>query len=364
MTTEVIDMQVLAEPEVARPLELPGFHEGVWFGMPEADYHAVPALSNSGIKNLLVSPMDFWARSWLNPDKEDEPSPQMELGKAYDKRIVEGRHAFARAYAPALVKEDAKFALVTMDDIREAMKDRGLKGGKTKADCIAILNEADPGLPIWDILESDHAAEHAGKTLLHPDVIARIEIAAAMIEKHPELSKCFTGGQPQVSVFWYDRETGVPMKARYDYLKPRAIIDLKTFSNPLMKPVDRAVATAMASGKYHVQMAVYLEGAAQSPRLIAGGEVNGEVSDEFLNAVAAVPDKRFLFVFQQTGVAPVARGYELPRGLVYDCGVMAMRAAQIRFRECFAAFGSDPWIDTQGITAFDDAGFPAYMTEI
>jgi hypothetical protein len=44
-----------------------------------------------------------------------------------------------------------------------------------------------------------------------------IEIAAAYIEKDPELSRAFLGGAPQVSVFWID-EYGVSCKARFDYL--------------------------------------------------------------------------------------------------------------------------------------------------
>src|SRR3546814_14526079 len=65
----------------------------------------------------------------------------------------------------------------------------------------------------------------------------------SMIEKHPDLSKAFSGGHPEVSIFWQDEQTGISCKARLDYLKARAIVDLKTFSNPLSKPIDKAIST-------------------------------------------------------------------------------------------------------------------------
>ena len=34
--------------------------DGFYFDLPEDDYHAIPALSASGIKNLLISNPDFW----------------------------------------------------------------------------------------------------------------------------------------------------------------------------------------------------------------------------------------------------------------------------------------------------------------
>ena len=48
---------------------------GIYFGMPDSEYHADPSLSNSGIKSLLVSALDFWTESPINPDWEDRETP-------------------------------------------------------------------------------------------------------------------------------------------------------------------------------------------------------------------------------------------------------------------------------------------------
>ena len=340
---------------------------GIYFGMAEAAYHAVPALSASGIKNLMISPMDYWARSHMNPDYQPEETDALGLGKAYDCRIVEGRAAFYRLYAPALDSDDHQSALRTMDDIRQAITAAGGKPkGATKAALIDQLATLDPGAQVWDRLVEQHAGLHDGKTLLAPKLIRRIEIAAAMIEKHPELCKAFTGGYPQVSIFWVDEETGVPMKSRLDYLKVRAIIDLKTVGNAQGKPFDRAVYYAMASYKYHVQAGVYLEAVEAAKRLIRAGDmtaVNGAVDAKWLQQFVSANEHSFVFCFQQTGIAPVARGYQLQRGSVLQIADLQIRQARETYKRCVETFGDSPWVDVTPIQPFDDLGFPQFISE-
>jgi hypothetical protein len=344
----------------------PTIHEpGIHFGLDESIYHAHPALSASGIKNLMVSPLDFWARSWMAPEPEEYDSAAMKLGTAFHKRILEGREAFYAGYAAALEPSDYPTALKTNDELKAALQACGMKVSGNKADLIERLSAADPSALIWDRIFADHAERNAGRILLAKDTIAKIEIAAAMIEKHPQLSRCFSGGYPEVSIFWTDPETNVPMKSRLDYLKALAIVDLKTFSNPLMKPVDRAIAGAMASGKYHIQTAVYFQAVEHAVEHIKAGRVFGDVDKDWLVRFAAADHgkRQFVFVFQQTGVAPLARGKILNRGMVYECGVIAMRDAQAKFAECLERFGTEIWVDDGEITAFDDTEFPSYMVE-
>lgn len=346
-------------------MTVPQPHEpGIFFGLPEAEYHGAFALSNSGAKNLMVSTLDFWARSMLNPDREDETSEQMDLGKAYHTRILDGRDAFYAAYAPAVQIEDHPDALVSSDEIKAELKERGLKVSGKKDELIERLLEADPSVEIWDRIKEDHVRKHGGRSLLPPKTIQRIEISAAMIEKHPELSKCFRGGQPEVSIFWTDAITGTPMKARLDYLKPRAIVDLKTFSNPYGKPIGRAISTAMAGGRYHIQAACYFEAVEMAVEFIKHGMVHGEADKDFLKALAGANERQFVFVFQQTGIAPVARGMILPKNLTYECGRVALTDAKRIFSDCLAQYGADPWVDTAPIGQFEDTDFPSYITEV
>lgn len=321
---------------------------GVYYDMAEADYHAAPALSSSGIRWLLVSNLDFWARSWMNPSPIEVPDTKATIGgSAYHKRILEGADAFYGCYAADITPDDHPDALRTADDLRVRLKALGLKTGGNKPELINRVKEAG-NFPIWDDIYASYCEQHAGKILLPGSQIDEIEIAASMIEKHPELSKAFSGGHPEVSIFWHDEQTGVPMKTRLDYLKARALVDLKTFSNPLAKPVDRAIATAVASSRLHIQATLYMESVCVA---VQSGWLTGDT------------ERTFLFVWQQSGQVPLARGKVFPKGSTFQLANLQIREAIQRFKECSDAFGTDPWIDTASIEEFDDTEFPAYLAE-
>lgn len=331
---------------------------GIYFGMPEEEYHQAPALSNSGIKNLRVSSMIFWARSWLNPHPVRKESGAMELGKAYDCRIIEGKTAFYQRYAQALDPEQYQKAARTIDDLKDLLP-ASIKPAKRKGELIEQVLEYEPDALIWDRVVEEHARRNEGKALLTAETLARIEIAAAMIERDPELCKAFTGGYPQVSIFWECPETGVPMKARLDYLKVRAIVDLKTFGNAMDRPVDHAIFHAMANQKYHIQAVVYQEAVAMAKRLPAFGNV----SEDWLLQFQKAPPPNFMFVFQMTGEAPVTRGKVFPAELMTsEVGKVVVKEMKEKFKNCLEHYGDAPWLDVAPISNFADEDFPQRMT--
>lgn len=343
--------------------QLPDAHDnGIFFGMPEDEYHAANALSASGIKWLRISPLDYWARSAMNPDREpEEESAAKVIGKAYHKRIVEGAGAFRASFAPEVDPKDHPTALRTVDDLKEAIAALNAKPkGKNKGELIAQLAALDPSVKVWSLIEADHAAIHDGKTMLPADLIRKIEISAAMIEKHPDLKKAFTGGYPEVSIFWTDPEFCIPMKARLDYLKRAAVVDLKTFENVNGMPIDKAIARTIANYKYHIQARLYLDAVREAKKHIKAGRVFGEVEPAFLDAVAKSDGHTFMFLFQQKGVAPIARGVILP-SITLDIGQVEIDDAKRRYAECRETFGADPWIDASPVREFDSTEFPAYL---
>lgn len=336
---------------------------GIYFGLPEAEYHGAFALSASGVKNLRISTLDFYMRSPLNPDQEDDDTDAKTIGRAYHKRIVEGRDAFNQAYAPALDRTEHPNAVCTIEDIKEALVKAGATPkGKRKEDFVAQLAEVDPSVPIWERLQSEHGRHHAGREFLSRKIIERIEVSAAMIENHPQLGQAFKGGYPEVSVFWTDPEHAIPMKARFDRLKTKAISDLKTFENVQGMPVDRAMARAVASYKYHIQGKLYLEAVQEAKALIRAGRVYGDVDKAFLDGLLASTDHTFFLVFQQKGVAPLARGMILPPTLL-DIGAAELTDAKRTFADCWGRYGEDPWVDVSSVRTFDPTEFPAYLAE-
>ncbi|MGE0527495.1 MAG: PD-(D/E)XK nuclease-like domain-containing protein [Bdellovibrionales bacterium] len=346
-------------------------HEtGLYFGMPEDEYHSIPALSASGIKRLLISNMDFWAESWLNPAYEEKESEAMALGSGYGVRILEGREAFSSRYAEAFDKTDYPDAVDTVADITAWLKDCGVTTGLSKLNkpqLIELLLVTDPSVQILDVLKAEHAKAHEGKEFLSAAKVREIEIAAYMIERDPEANLCFKGGFPEVTVIWIDPLTRVPMKARFDYLKIKAIVDLKSFSNPMGKSLDNAIGATMASRKYHLQAATYLEADRFASRFARAGRVFGDVDADWLKAYAEFnsAERSFIFVFQKTGIAPVTRVKEFSRVLeTFKVAEASVRDAQHRFAQCWRHYGKDPWLDVRPLEQFGDEDFPLHIMEI
>ena len=299
-------------------------------------------------------------RFWLNPDYVDEDSEAKMIGRAYHKRILEGREAFYAAYAETF--SAPSYALKTIEDMTEALAKVAitLPSKAKKADYLAAVRTNCPDDLVFDDLREQHDARHEGKEFLSHDLIAKIETAAKMIEAHPEISKCFSGGYPEVTVLW--TEDDIRFKARFDYLKPKAIVDLKTFGNFMNKPIDNAIYSSMASGKYHIQAAFYMRAFKAAQAEAKPADFRGP--DDWLLQFTDCEEPGFYFCFQQKGVAPLARAKKFTRGSLWSCGEVAIEEAIKRFRDNLKQFGDLPWVDTTPIQDFEDGHFPAYTTEL
>jgi hypothetical protein len=265
------------------------------YDMPAKEYHDLPRFSSSGIKKILVSANDFWVSSWMNPNRKEQTSDTFNVGTAYHTRILEGEEVFDKRYAVA-------------PDV-----DRRTKDGK--ATYLAWL-EANPEAEAIDL-----------------ETCVQIEKAAHRLEE----TKMFSDGKPEVSILWTDDETGVPMKARLDYLTDSRILDLKTFSNSQGSDIMRLVANHMIKYRYHVQAAIY----------------NG-----------LFPDREMLFVFQQTGDVNNFIVRSLPQEtLIADQGRKLARQGIRKFADMYRKYGTSPWYDDFGIGKFDDMDFPLYALE-
>lgn len=350
------------------------WHEpGIYFGMSEAEYLADPSLSNSGIKNLLVSPLTYWVNSPLNPEREPEETDATSTGKAFHKRILEGAEAFHATYAQALDPADYPKALKSGDQLRSYCKELVLKPSGTLAEMSARIREVDAVVQLWTEIEAEYLQTHAGKEFLPKRVISQIELAASTVEANPATAALFTGGFPEVSIFWVDQATGVRMKARLDYLTLEVIPDLKTFSNSQGKPLGLAVTTAMASYGYGVQAVVYLDAISQFKRLFRElGMEAVHIGESLLNAafdfeawlkrLVKAPDHRFVFMFQETGRVPNVAIREFNRNTnFYDICRFQYEAGQAAYRAAVERWGyGQPWVEPAEIVTLEDEDFPLW----
>src|SRR5205823_14867098 len=108
--------------------------------------------------------------------------------------------------------------------------------------------------------EAHDAARAEGRVPLLPYQFDIVRAIAGSIRAHPIACRAFAGGDAEVTLTWHDPETGVPCKARPDYL-PRDgswLVDLKTATSANPRTWrDQAYRLG-----YHARAAWYLDGAA------------------------------------------------------------------------------------------------------
>lgn len=159
--------------------------------MPEHEYHAHPALSSTGARRILESPakFDYW-RSHPQPGKQS-----FDVGTAVHTKVL-GIGAGTIAYPDEHVTTSGSVS--------------------TKAATVAWADEQRAN----------------GLTPIAPAQAARIDEMAEAVLKHKTAGPLLErGGHSEASVFTTDDDTGVDMRARFDYLaltdQPIAV-DLKT----------------------------------------------------------------------------------------------------------------------------------------
>jgi hypothetical protein len=333
--------------------------DGIYFGMPDDEYHAIPRLSASGIKEIVVSPLQFWFKSFLNPDREpDEDTTAKKLGKAYHKLILEGEEAFDACYAVAPCRDDHPDALDGAEALKAKCDELDLKKSGRIADLCERIRDADPAVKLWpDIMEAFRQS-CAGREVLTKAQWLDLERVRFVLRHMPSIRSAFTGGRPEVTILW-THPSGVKMKARLDYLKPRgdtaAILDVKTFGNVMDKPIEDAPSVEIARNRYFVQPVIYTEARKAAAAMWAKhgmAAVHGETPDEaWLKAVLGPARSQFHFVFVKTGAIPdvIARG------------VAEYRYGVAMFRRCLEQYGTDtPWVQDYGVRAIRDDEFPLW----
>src|SRR5436305_9502665 len=188
-------------------------------GLPVVDYHAMRALSASGAWLLAeeCAAKFLWRSPW-NPLYELEAKTDFDIGVAAHLAVLEPER---------------------------------------QADSIVLIEAGD--YRTTKAREVRDAARAAGLVPLLPYQVDIVRAIAGSIRAHPIASEAFRGGEAEVTLIWSDPETGVPCKARPDYLPAhgRWIVDLKTAASANPRSWrDQAYRLG-----YHARAAWYLDGA-------------------------------------------------------------------------------------------------------
>lgn len=313
--------------------------------MSEAQYRASTGLSYSALKDLAISPLRFWY--WhINPDRPtDEPTREMVIGSALHCRVLQPKE-FERRYAKEFQVE--AHHLVTMDHLREWLRDRGeTPKGTTKDKLVSQVHAIDPSAPVADVLREFHKAEHDGKKLLKADDWQRIESMAASLLAEPKMQEILSEGEAEVPLFVTDSETGVVLKGLLDWVAPTFTADLKTFTQKREKSIDKSIADAIWYEKYHWQAWWY----ANIRREIEGVRNENHAFQHIIPFVESdEPHEVRIRVLRPKLLGEVSMLWETARRECRDL---------IRlYAECLEKFGDKPWRDPQKAEPLYDQDVP------
>lgn len=190
---------------------------GIRRDMPAPEYHAIQALSASGLRLLRKSPAHYYG-AVLDPARpQQEPTAAMRAGTLMHLCLFEPERVGALAVRP--------------DGLDGRTKD-----GKA-----------------W-------TAEHAGREIVAAADLATAQAQAAAVRAVPELGALMAHGYGESSAFWQDPATGVLCKCRPDWVSPAGdgviLVDGKTCQDASPEGFGRSVWTYA----YHLQAAHYVAG--------------------------------------------------------------------------------------------------------
>lgn len=372
-------MSLALDKDVAVKMPIPQHEPGIYFSMPDAEYHADISFSASGIVNAQVSAQKFWVSSNFNPNRKDKDSDAKKLGRAYHAMILEGEAAFRSRYGVLPAKEDHPDAIDGLAALKAYVEEAGIPVSKPQpksiADWCSLIRTHDAAVELWDEIKTARKAALGEREGVKAADFAAIEAARYVIDHLDDTKQLLTKGRSEVSIFWVN-VAGVPMKARIDFLRFGEIIDLKTFANEMEKPVEVAACAAIASRKYFVQPVVYLEGIRAIQKLWLRQRekiVHGEVDLRWLEWVLGAKQFKFTHLWVQKGDCPdvlprdfdqfdTMGGQTATPNEYWRRGAGAYAHAVDLFVRCIAQYGTDTrWLTDFGRRAYRDTDFPAHM---
>lgn len=321
---------------------------GVYFSMPEAEYHADWALGSSDVRLLQRSAADYWWQSAMNPLREpDEDTPALLYGRALHKLVLEGRDAFEAVFCVEPDRRDHPHALVTVAHLENFLAEKGVKKpAKCKKEDLEQLARPH-GAILWSDIMREAAMDAQSRTLLKPKMFGQVVMAGEQIRKNHKLTEAFTNGCPEVSVFWEDN--GVRRKSRIDFLKVRPIVNLKSFRPRDGEAPVTAVARAIASHRYDMQAAHELRARErigafirEQPDAIHGAA--DTIASAWMKAVAAETQfECWLVFFQAEGAPNVLLRCFRPGSPVIASAEADIEAALTSYRDHMEQYGTQLW---------------------
>lgn len=346
------------------------YKEGIYFQMPEEEYHNIPYFSRSFSEEMNFDYEEAWYKSNLNPNKpEHKTTSAMELGKAIHSMLLEP-NMFKIVYVKHPSYADYKGVEILKDtkDLKAFLKKFGEKTSLLKQELIYVAEtylHPDTQV-IWDNVIRDFKlnAEKHNKRILKQDDLEILDGIKESLELRPEIKKQFQGGYSEVVIIWEDECLGITCKSRLDYVNIDSIIDVKSFSvKNKKKPLMEYLENEIRYQNYNLQSSMYFQGLKTVINKIRNeeAEVFGEVNQEWLSKFLENADKEYSIIFTRTQapyqireIPLMTKKKKLSENLCYTQGVELFRRAAQDFILCQEQFKEKRWLNTETKTPNDD----------
>ncbi len=204
--------------------------------MPAEEYHAVRAMSASGLKLMRQSPAHYFG-THLDPNRPDEKASRSKAN---------GTLTHCLMLEPA--EFDKRF-IVVPEEAPNRPSDRQRKAAKPSPETVAAV-------AWWDAFNRSAA----GKIVVEAEALASAKAQAAAVRALPDVAALLSVGQAEASAFWIDEQTGELCKCRPDHTHPAGdgviLVDGKTCQDASAQGFGRSI----WNYGYHLQAAWYADG--------------------------------------------------------------------------------------------------------
>ncbi|AZV94465.1 PD-(D/E)XK nuclease-like domain-containing protein [Pseudomonas sp. S 311-6] len=236
--------------------------------LPDLDidaYHRSAGISKTGLDRINRSPATFYALT-LDPNRP----PEKERGGQ-----LEGQLAHCAILEPG---EFSKRYAVLPHDAPRRPTDAQRNAKKPSDDSQAAMDW-------WRAWEADNT----GRLVITASQYEVAQRQAESVRRLPDIREALDAGQPEVSAFWRDPETGVLCRCRPDWSHPAGesgvvLLDVKTYSDASPSEFRRQCARK----RYYVQDAYYSDGYARASGLSVLAFVFVAVETEYPFQASAV----------------------------------------------------------------------------
>ena len=318
--------------------------------MEHTEYANLPGVSWSSLKDLAVSPLRFWYW-WINPNRPERPtSAEMQFGSALHCAILEPDQ-FNERYACMLSQADFPDGLlVTMDNLRQWMRDRGkTPKGSLKSDLIGqVRYEFEAGHAgeqpplIWDLMVETADKENTGKVQLAKADWLRVIACAESLRGEPKMQELLAEGEAEKFYEAKDPQTHMLLRGLLDWVTPKYTLDVKTFQQTKERSIAKTISNALFYNGYIEQLYLYT----------TLRELNGEKGHlPVIAFVESVPPHEVRLQLLGPKVGGQATLY-------WITARQKVRRLIDLYYACRERYGENPWREPRGIDTVEDMDLP------